>query len=244
MLNSIKNANEHTSGVYMIYCVLNKKAYIGESVNIYRRFTEHRANLKAFSADEPPEKVANKPGPEFREDCKKYGKRFFLFLTLEYCEKSKLKEREAFYIRSVERSQLYNQIDFWVGRKHNEETRRKISIKNKGKSHLVTLETRNKVNFNPSRAKLTKEGVFEIKKRILAKTPIIVLAHEFKVDFCTILDIAAGRGWKYVSHIDGAYTFPIKDDFEKVCKFATWPKIDTLKVAQTKLLPKYLAGSL
>ncbi len=235
MINSIKNPNEDTSGVYMIYCVLNKKAYIGESVNIHRRFAEHRSNLKLFSKAKIPTSLRGRPSPQLYEDCKNYGKGFFLFLVLEYCERSKLNEREAYYIRSVAREDLYNQVDFWVGKRHSEMTKQKISDKNKGRRFGATLAALNSYNSKPSRAKLNRLQVFEIKREILKGTPLLKLAKKFEVNFCTIVDIAAGRGWKYISHKDGSYIFPLEDHFEEVCKFSAWPKSKSSKSIQEKL---------
>src|ERR1039458_145551 len=35
----------YQAGIYSIYCIANEKQYIGSSVNIKRRFREHRSKL-------------------------------------------------------------------------------------------------------------------------------------------------------------------------------------------------------
>lgn len=77
-------------GIYRVVNRVNGKSYVGQSVNITRRFNAHRN-----SAFNPNSKNYNNP---LYEDMRKYGIENFDFEILEECERSSLDEREVFYI--------------------------------------------------------------------------------------------------------------------------------------------------
>lgn len=86
-------------GVYCIRCKVNNKAYIGSSVNINRRWTEHKSALKAGRHD-------NK---QLQEDYNKYGADNFLYLTLINCKPQNLLWYENIYML------LFNTRDISMG---------------------------------------------------------------------------------------------------------------------------------
>lgn len=95
-------------GIYLITNKLNGHEYIGQSVNIKRRFMEHKA-LNAYGND------------RLHNDIQRFGANNFSFEVLEECKKSELRDKELQYIHS--RNPFYN----FVGRKKTPETRKKIS---------------------------------------------------------------------------------------------------------------------
>lgn len=75
-------------GIYSIKCKTTNKYYIGASVNIKRRWNQHkRSHIN--------EKCYNYP---LYIDMRKYGIDDFEFSIIEECEKDELEEREMYYI--------------------------------------------------------------------------------------------------------------------------------------------------
>lgn len=76
-------------GIYMIRNILNNKVYIGKSVDIKRRWTNHKTNLDNNIHD-------NK---HLQSSWNKYGKNCFDFSIVEECAESELNNREIYYIQ-------------------------------------------------------------------------------------------------------------------------------------------------
>ena len=68
-------------GIYQITCIVNSKRYIGQSIDIKRRFNQHR----------------RKPPDGMIDDFEKYGVDAFKFEILEECAEEELTAREDFY---------------------------------------------------------------------------------------------------------------------------------------------------
>lgn len=75
------------TGIYMFTNKCNGKSYIGQSVDIDRRYKEHR-----FRTDE---------NTYFHDELKYYGFHNFDFCMLEECSISDLNEREIYYINEL-----------------------------------------------------------------------------------------------------------------------------------------------
>lgn len=72
-------------GIYKFTNKINKKAYIGQSVDIQRRYREH---------------IGLKPGNDvFHSALMKYGIENFNFEVIEECEIKELNEKEKYYIQ-------------------------------------------------------------------------------------------------------------------------------------------------
>ena len=80
------NLKQNICGVYQIRNKINNKSYIGSSVNISGRFSNHmnRDARKYYWRD-------------FYKDIMYYGQCNFEFIVLEECDKEKLIEREQYY---------------------------------------------------------------------------------------------------------------------------------------------------
>ena len=77
-------------GIYKITNTINSKVYIGQSIDIHRRWKEERTN--AFSAR------SNEYQTLKSKAFRKYGLENFLFEVIEECPPSMLNEREKYWI--------------------------------------------------------------------------------------------------------------------------------------------------
>lgn len=75
-------------GIYKIENLVNRKIYIGQSVNIPQRWAEHKANLRN-------NKHENK---HLQNAWNKYHEENFDFSVLEECSENELDEKECYYI--------------------------------------------------------------------------------------------------------------------------------------------------
>lgn len=80
---------KEVSGIYKITCLLDKKAYIGRSVNVRQRLSQH---IKSSVG------VGTIADQLVHHSMRKEGLENFMFEVLEECEKEKLSEREKYYI--------------------------------------------------------------------------------------------------------------------------------------------------
>ena len=76
-------------GIYKIQNLINNKIYIGQSIEIERRWQKHLTANDNFL---------------IHKALKKYGKENFIFSIVEECDQSQLDEREQYWI------QYYNSI--------------------------------------------------------------------------------------------------------------------------------------
>lgn len=117
-----------------IYCIQNKidgKCYIGKSINIPKRWKEHRALLR--NGNHYNKHLQN------AWDC--HGEASFRFKVLEYANPNELADLEIAYISEYD-AFGENGYNFTMGGEggllgmpKSEETRRKISEANKGRPH-------------------------------------------------------------------------------------------------------------
>lgn len=138
---------EYTCGIYKIVNTVNNKVYVGQSVEIERRWKRHKRELND-----------NKHGNDYLQRAwNKHDKKNFRFEIIEICKEEELNKREMFWIA------YYNSNDYkygynndsggGVGRIRNEEIRKKI-----GESRQYPI------GEDCTNSKLTKNKVVEIKK--------------------------------------------------------------------------------
>ena len=126
-------------GIYKITNIIDNKIYIGSSTKLHKRYYYHLnllRNNKHYNI-------------HLQYAFNKYNEKSFIFDIVEYCEENVLIEKEEFYIK------YYNTLDdnygyninpngdrppSWVGKKHKNETKIKISQSNKGK--IISVEQR------------------------------------------------------------------------------------------------------
>ena len=78
------------TGIYKITNNINGKSYIGQSVNIQKRFNNHKS-----AAFNPNNRLYEFP---LYRAIRKYGIENFNFEVLEECKKEELNNKEIFYI--------------------------------------------------------------------------------------------------------------------------------------------------
>ena len=111
------------SGIYTIRNIINGNEYVGSSVDVPKRWLQHKSGLR--------NQIHR--NSRLQRSWNKHGEENFEFLLLEECDIEKLIEREELHI-SIRKSE-YNLTIFAEGRQvMSEETRQKISLKNKGRT--------------------------------------------------------------------------------------------------------------
>lgn len=139
------------SGIYCIENTIDKKRYIGKSVNIPKRWREHKSLLRKGCHH----------NRHLQSAWNLYGEKAFNFKVLEYAEPKKLDELEITYISEYKAfgEKGYNFTmggnGGLLGMPKTEETRRKISEANKGRRH--TPEEKEQVSKALKGRKLTEE---------------------------------------------------------------------------------------
>lgn len=79
------------SGIYSIFSKIDKKHYVGSSINFYERFKLHVSDLK----------LNRHYNNSLQKSWNKYGGRNFKFSILEECSYDLFDEREVFWIRKL-----------------------------------------------------------------------------------------------------------------------------------------------
>ena len=75
-------------GIYKIRNLINNKVYIGQSINIARRWKDHRSAINDETYKDYP----------LYKAIQKYGIENFEFSVIEECEKEELNEKEKYWI--------------------------------------------------------------------------------------------------------------------------------------------------
>lgn len=114
-----------TSGIYAIRNVVNGKIYVGSSIRLQYRWSQHRSNLRA----------GRHFNPRIQRDFNLYGEGAFEFIVLETCDTASLFLREEVWAaryRAHDMTLGYNVgpagcPPSQLGRKQSAETRAKVS---------------------------------------------------------------------------------------------------------------------
>lgn len=112
-------------GIYKIENIHTHKVYIGQSVNIYVRWANHKSELNR-----------NKHGNSYLQNAwNKYGKNEFEFSILEECDKQLLNEKETYWVQffknKLGKNNVYNLGHTNSQNTMGDEQRNKISISKK-----------------------------------------------------------------------------------------------------------------
>lgn len=163
-------------GVYKIQNQINKKVYIGQSIDIHKRWAEHRS--AAFNPNEP------RYDSQLYQAIRKYGLKQFTFEVLktispEQYSRCALNELERYYIA------LYN--SFKDG--YNATPGGEYGVSQKGE-----------INGN---SKLTADDVFAIRELYAAHIPhgVAYELYRNKIGYSGFTKIWCGNNWHHV-HMD------------------------------------------
>jgi group I intron endonuclease len=132
-----KNLNSKIIGIYKITCMITGRIYIGQSWNITQRFYRY----KSFGC---------KGQVKLYNSLVKYGIKNHIFEVVECCEIKALNKRERYwqdFYDATSRNGLNLRLteSDEKPRTCSDETKRKISLKNKGR--IVSEETRKKLSL-------------------------------------------------------------------------------------------------
>ena len=124
-----KYSKDTMIGIYKITNLINGKIYIGQSIDIERRFWDHRC-------------ISHESNRHLKHALQKYGKENFKYEVLEECQESELDVRERYYIETLKPE--YNVTNGGQDslRRYPEEVREKISEKSKEQWNNMTDEER------------------------------------------------------------------------------------------------------
>lgn len=181
-------------GIYGIHNMVSDKWYVGQTAQSFKeRWRVHVRELKA----------GRHKNIHFQRSWNKHGESVFEFVELEKFDEANLEqltERESYWmIKKKALGEGYNICPAGgssLGVKRRPETRRKISLLNKGRKH--TIEARRKrAGDKTKKAKLTWAKVDEIRRRyeVSKKETYRSLAKEFEVGKTTIQWIIERRTW-------------------------------------------------
>jgi group I intron endonuclease len=88
MVNKMVISTKKT-GIYRIVNKVNKKVYVGSSINIRGRWAVHKSDLRRNKHH----------NYHLQKSWNKYGERNFSFMIIEECTKKKLDEREDYWMK-------------------------------------------------------------------------------------------------------------------------------------------------
>jgi group I intron endonuclease len=135
-------------GIYCIENICNNKKYIGQSVNIYERWSKHRSLLR--------QKQHRNQHLQSAWDV--YGEDNFAFYVIKQCAIEELDELEIYY------SDLYNVFDNCygyniepAGRSNHTRSQETIDKIKKNRKYVVSNETRQKISQLQTGRELTDE---------------------------------------------------------------------------------------
>lgn len=151
-----------TSGVYMIKNMKSGKFYIGSSVNIEKRFIIHKHYLRQ-----------NKhPNPKLQYSWNKHGEEHFIFNIIEVTNPEQAMEREQFWIDNTSCINIgYNIAEIasapMLGKRHSEESRKKMSEalkgKKKSKEHIEIM-SKNRIGKKASQESKERMRLAQLKR--------------------------------------------------------------------------------
>lgn len=205
------------SGVYQIRSKVDGRLYVGSSVNLEKRWKEHRRQL-----DE------GKHHSRFLQRCwTKYGADAFEFSVIVYCHQDTVLMYEQFYIDELRPE--FNTVPTagsQRGLKHSDETRRKMSASRRrdfspmtGKSHTAETKARisrtksgkkygaydqERVKKTASAMRLSKGAMSEETAREIKRLKALGMKHrdvanDTGVSYWAVADIARGHCFAWVA---------------------------------------------
>ncbi|MEM4994744.1 GIY-YIG nuclease family protein [Priestia sp. SB1] len=183
------------SGIYKIVNNINKKVYIGQSIDLKRRLGDHKRELRKN----------NHRNRHLQFSFNKYGESVFSYEIIEKCSTEELDSRESYWIAeydSMNKDKGFNlESGGNEGKTYTEE--RIASITGEGNPMYGKKLSKKQIEFMRETNKgssnlLTEENVKEIKLALLEDVKMIDLAAKYGVDYTTIGKISSAKNWYWV----------------------------------------------
>ena len=137
------------SGVYGIFSKIDNRVYIGSTINFNRREVDHFNKLKL-----------NIHGNKFLQNfVNKYGIENVEFIILAKCPSEYCIKLEQFFLDNFDNKfniRLIAESNF--GLKFSEETRQKMSIKQKERSEEIIKNNKNRIVTEETKSKMSEAG--------------------------------------------------------------------------------------
>ena len=156
--------------IYQLKCKVTNKSYIGQSINVKKRIWKHKSIAKTNNY--------NKEN-NFYNDINSYGIETFELIILEVCDVSLLDIRERYWIQKLNTIEpngynillgghkLFKNENPFYGKHHTDETKNKISNKNKNrKISKEEREMRQRINSKENNPFYGKHHTDETKNKI------------------------------------------------------------------------------
>jgi group I intron endonuclease len=143
----------HSSGVYIIECLKNKKIYLGSAANLQARMKRHWSDLRR----------GKHHNAHLQHAWDKYGALSFEFKVLEYCKPDEVLTREQHFLDAYQHygRQFFNIAKSvtapGLGIVVSQETRMKLSASLKGR--IITPEARAKLSVAAKGRKRSPESI-------------------------------------------------------------------------------------
>ena len=150
------------SGVYKIVNTANSKIYVGSATTSFKTgWDKHKSDLKNGVHD----------NDYLQKSWNKHGKEAFRFKIIEKCESDKCLNREQYWLdclRPYDRGIGYNISlqagNVMGGRSHPKKSRKKMSLKRKGKIPHKATAAAAKVNKGKKRSQEVKDKISKAQK--------------------------------------------------------------------------------
>ncbi|RUS34420.1 hypothetical protein BC938DRAFT_480575 [Jimgerdemannia flammicorona] len=147
------------SGIYAFICIPTKKVYIGSSLNLRKRFSQHISGVRTNIL--------------LKRAITKYGLDNFCFVIMEYCPPERLLEREQVYLDFVSTEFKFNFLTVagsTLGYKHTTDAKLAMS----GENHPLfgkqrSAETRALISLSSTGRVLSEETRSQISESLKAK---------------------------------------------------------------------------
>ena len=132
---------ERKPGIYLIFCLANQRAYIGQSVNVKKRIASHQASLKRGNHD----------NDYLQKAYNKYNVDMFVFKPLEYPEDTTIENLTA-------------REQYWIDQFDSMDPRRGFNLKGAGNSTPCTEETKRKISEANKGREISEEEKERLRK--------------------------------------------------------------------------------
>lgn len=170
----IISLNEQICGVYVITNINNNKLYIGSSVDIHRRWKQHKRDL-----------MNNKHHSSHLQSAyNKYGSNVFKYQILELCNEEDLYSVEQFYMdyfKSYNDNNGYN-----ISSLASHPDRELTSISVRGENNWCTIYTENQIMALIDDLKMGEMSYRD-------------LSQKHNISYDIVASVASHSSWKYLS---------------------------------------------